>query len=57
MQQQIVTHKGIQYSVHKLANGYEWRLTQVDKPRQGFTLNRQQMILAGFRHIVEEAHA
>lgn len=55
--QQIVTHKGTQYNVHKLANGYEWRLTQVDKPRQGFTLNRQQMILAGFRHIVEEAHA
>lgn len=49
----IVTHKGKQYTVHKLANGYEWRLNLVESPRNGFTLNRQQMVLAGFGHIVE----
>ncbi len=49
----IVTHKGKQYTVNKLANGYEWRLNLVESPRQGFTLNREQMVLAGFVHVVD----
>lgn len=55
--QQIVTHKGKLYTVHKLACGNEWRLSEVGTPRNTFPMNREQMILAGFRHIVEEEHA
>ncbi|MCR6026799.1 hypothetical protein HLI26_07365 [Salmonella enterica subsp. enterica] len=57
MQQQIVTHKGKQYTVRPLADGHHWRLSEVDCPRNSFPLNRDQMILAGFRHIVEKQHA
>ncbi len=56
MNNPIVTHKGKQYTVSKLANCYEWRLDLVDSPRQGFTLNREQMVLAGFGHIVEASN-
>lgn len=51
--QQIVTHKGKQYTVRPLADGHHWRLSEVDCPHNGFTMNRDHMILAGFRHIVE----
>lgn len=51
--QQIVTHKGRQYTVRKLADGYHWRLSEVCCPNNGFTFNRDNMILAGFGHIVE----
>lgn len=54
MTDQIVTHKGKQYTVRKLACGYQWCLSEVGSPRNGFPLNREQMILAGFGHIVEE---
>lgn len=49
----IVTHKGRQYTVRKLADGYHWRLSEVGSPRNSFPMNRDQMILAGFGHIVE----
>lgn len=51
---QIVTHKGIKYTVRPLADGHHWRLSEVGCPRNSFPLNRDQMILAGFRHIVEQ---
>lgn len=57
MNPQIVTHKGKQYTVRPLADGLHWRLSEVDCPHNGFTMNRDHMILAGFRHIVEEKHA
>ena len=56
MQQQIVTHKGKRYTVRPLADGHHWQLSEIDCPRKGFTLNRQQMILAGFAHVVEAEH-
>lgn len=51
--QQIVTHKGKQYTVRKLADGKTWRLSEVDSPRNSFPMSRKNMILAGFGHIVE----
>lgn len=54
--QQIVTHKGTQYSVTKLGCGYIWRLSQVNCPRNAFTMNRENMILAGFGHIVRQSN-
>ena len=53
--QQIVTHKGTQYSVTKIGCGYIWRLSQVDCPRNAFTMNRENMILAGFGHVVGQS--
>ncbi|WP_169738127.1 hypothetical protein [Siccibacter colletis] len=50
-----VTHNGKQYTVTQLASGYQWQLVEVAAPRSKLTLNRQQMILAGFAHIVEKA--
>ncbi|HHL2824727.1 TPA: hypothetical protein ACQ431_002956 [Citrobacter murliniae] len=50
----VVTHKGKQYTVRPLADGYHWRLSEAERPNNGFSFNRDQMILAGFRHIVEQ---
>lgn len=49
--QQIVTHKGTQYSVSKLADGQQWRLSEIGCPRNSFLLSRKNMILAGFGHV------
>lgn len=51
-----VTHNGKSYTVTKLASGHEWRLNSVDSPRDSITLNRDQMILAGFGHVLEAGH-
>ena len=53
--QQIVTHKGTQYSVRKLADGQTWRLSEVGCPRNSFPMSRKHMILAGFGHIVRQS--
>ncbi|VTP12634.1 hypothetical protein PUATCC27989T_00446 [Phytobacter ursingii] len=46
----IVTHNGTQYTVTRMANQYEWKLTSVTNPRDTLKLNGTQMILAGFKH-------
>ena len=49
-----VTHNGKLYHVSKMADGYTWRLTEIGAPRNSVTLNRDQMLIAGFGHIVEQ---
>ncbi|EID7959684.1 hypothetical protein LCF16_003979 [Salmonella enterica] len=49
----VVTHKGKHYTVRPLADGHHWRLSEVDCPRNSFTLNRDQMKLAGFENAME----
>lgn len=46
----VVTHNGTQYTVTRMANQYEWKLTSVTNPRETLKLNATQMILAGFKH-------
>lgn len=53
MNNPIVTHQGKQYTVRPLADGLHWRLTEVERPNNSSSLNRDQMILAGFGHIVD----
>lgn len=48
-----VTHNGKQYTVNEL-NDNEWKLSSVEKPRESFTMNRQQMVLAGLLEQVEK---
>ncbi|WP_220703780.1 hypothetical protein [Citrobacter braakii] len=47
-----VTHNGKQYRARQVT-GNVWRLTSVDKPRESFTMNRQQLQLAGLLEQVE----
>ncbi|WP_435367339.1 hypothetical protein [Lelliottia amnigena] len=47
-----VTHNNKQYTVTKLANGHSWQLAEVENPRNKLVLNRDQMIIAGFAHVV-----
>lgn len=49
-----VTHNGKLYHVSKMAGGYTWLLTEIGTPRNTVTLNRDQMMIAGFGHIVEQ---
>jgi len=42
---------GRPYRVYRQANGYEWRFVSVDKPREGFTMNFEQMVKAGFERL------
>jgi len=49
-----VTHNGKIYHVSKMAGGYTWLLTEIGAPRNKVTLNRDQMLIAGFGHIVEQ---
>ena len=48
-----ITHNGKLYHVSKMASGYTWLLTEIGAPRNTATLNRDQMLIAGFGHIVE----
>lgn len=48
-----VTHNSRQYTVTRMADGHHWQLTEVGNPRNKLRLNRDQMILAGFGHVVE----
>ena len=50
-----LTHNGKLYHVSKMAGGYTWLLTEIGVPRNTVTLNRDQMFIAGFRHIVEQS--
>ena len=50
-----VTHQNQQYKVSRESQD-EWRLTSVEKPRESITLSSQQMRVAGFGHIVENAN-
>ncbi|WP_276642962.1 hypothetical protein [Siccibacter turicensis] len=43
-----VTHNGKEYAVTPLASGYHWQLVEVGAPRNKLTLNREQMVIAGF---------
>lgn len=49
-----VTHKGREYTVTRMADGLHWQLVEVGSPRKKVTLNRDQMVLAGLAHVVEE---
>ncbi len=53
MNNPIVTHHGKQYTVRKLACGYIWRFSEIETPNNGFNKDRDQMLAAGFRYIVE----
>lgn len=46
----IVTHNGTQYTVTRMANKYQWKLTDINNPRESLTLNANQMLIAGFKH-------
>lgn len=48
-----VTHNGKLYHVAQMADRLHWRLTEIGAPRNSVTLNRDQMLIAGFGHIVE----
>ena len=48
-----VTHNGKQYTVTELTDNSR-RLSSVDKPRESFTMNRQQLQLAGLLEQVEK---
>lgn len=50
-----ITHNGKLYHVSKMAGGYTWLLTEIGAPRNTATLNRDQMLIAGFGHIVEQS--
>lgn len=50
-----VTHNGKLYHVSKMAGGYTWLLTEIGAPRNTATLNRDQMVIAGFGHIVQQS--
>ena len=43
-----------QYITSRAANEYTWILRSVENKRETITMNREQMIQAGFREIVEE---
>lgn len=48
-----VTHNNKQYTVTRMADNLHWQLTEVANPRNKLRLNRDQMILAGFGHVVD----
>lgn|GEM_PF-1481489 len=48
-----VTHNNTLYRVTPLACGYKWLLTDVNNSRNKLSLNRQQMLVAGFGHLTE----
>ena len=49
-----VTHNGKQYNVERMADRLHWRLSELGKPRNTAILNRDQMVLAGLGHVVQE---
>jgi len=49
-----VTHNNKQYTVSRLANGHSWQLAEVGNVRHKLVMNRDQMILAGFAHVVND---
>lgn len=51
----IVTHNNHQYKVTPMANQSFWRLTRVDSPREGFTVNRDWLVNHGYWQQVEQA--
>ncbi len=50
-----VTHNGKQYTVTLMADRLHWQLTEIGAPRNKAMLNRDQMLIAGFGHIVEQS--
>lgn len=50
-----VTQNGKLYTVTQMADRYHWLLTEIGAPRNTATLNRDQMVIAGFGHIVEQS--
>lgn len=50
-----VTHNGKQYTVTQMADRLHWQLTEIGAPRNKAMLNRDQMLIAGFGHIVEQS--
>jgi hypothetical protein len=43
-----ITHEGKRYKVTQMANQSFWRLTRVDSPREGFTVNRDWLVNHGY---------
>ena len=50
-----ITHNNHQYKVTPMANGSFWRLTRVDSPREGFTVNRDWLVNHGYWQQIEQA--
>lgn len=50
----IITHNNHQYKVTPMANQSFWRLTRVDSPREGFTVNRDWLVNHGYWPLSEE---
>nr|WP_318385084.1 hypothetical protein [uncultured Enterobacter sp.] len=48
-----VTHNGKIYTAERMADRMHWRLSEVGAPRNTVTLNRDQMMIAGFGHVIE----
>lgn len=50
-----ITHKSKRYKVTPMANQSFWRLTLVDSPREGFTVNRDWLVNHGYWQQIEQA--
>lgn len=50
-----ITHEGKRYKVTQMANQSFWRLTRVDSPREGFTVNRDWLVNHGYWQQIEQA--
>lgn len=50
-----ITHDGKSYKVTPMASNTIWRLTRVDSPREGFTVNRDWLVKHGHWQQVEQA--
>lgn len=51
----IITLNNHQYKVTPMANGSLWRLTKVDSPREGFTVNRDWLVKHGYWQQAKQA--
>lgn len=47
-----VIFRGKHYTVSQLTGGYEWKFVSISNRRDGFTMNKSQMINAGFANII-----